>query len=444
MNIYRNLSFETFALILIACVAFRANAFEVSVTDKYQKIFEEKAASSTGLDKVYVANGITPSFQIRISDAGSSQVSGFKYSSLGGGYASEIKLAGMDDGYIVEDVEGNCGYIFESENERKCIWVVDYSEYKLIVESVSASAESDCSRTVVDISGSGSPIKYYALDGRPCILSREIKVEYSNLEWSESETMFKEKEITSVLESLPSKYTISPPLYTASIVKLSGDRFLDFWAQPVAMESEKINASGIAVHASCRRINSGDEPEGDSELSGSAPIEIKFTSEVTDNVAHYEWQISTTPDFEELKYRFNEKDLEFTFDEAGKHYVRFIGSNADGSCESIGEVFEIAIDPSDLKIPNAFSPNGDGVNDVWRVSAKSLVQFKCTIFDRNGRELYFFDTPDGGWDGSYKGKKVASGVYYYVLEAKGADGKVYKKGGDINIVGYRKVSNIQN
>ena len=39
-----------------------------------------------------------------------------------------------------------------------------------------------------------------------------------------------------------------------------------------------------------------------------------------------------------------------------------------------------------------------------------------------------------GWDGKYKGKYVKPGVYYYVIEAKGADGKEYKKKGDINIL----------
>lgn len=45
-----------------------------------------------------------------------------------------------------------------------------------------------------------------------------------------------------------------------------------------------------------------------------------------------------------------------------------------------------------------------------------------------------------GWDGKYKGKLVKPGVYYYVIRAKGADGKIYKLSGDINIIRFNEHS----
>lgn len=51
--------------------------------------------------------------------------------------------------------------------------------------------------------------------------------------------------------------------------------------------------------------------------------------------------------------------------------------------------------------------------------------------------MYHFKDPAGGWDGRYKGKLVAPGVYYYVIKAKGADGKNYKRSGDINILRFK-------
>ena len=45
--------------------------------------------------------------------------------------------------------------------------------------------------------------------------------------------------------------------------------------------------------------------------------------------------------------------------------------------------------------------------------------------------------PSQGWDGRYNGKLVPAGVYYYVIKARGTDGKNYKKSGDINIVRYK-------
>ena len=162
---------------------------------------------------------------------------------------------------------------------------------------------------------------------------------------------------------------------------------------------------------------------------------------MTDAVIHDEWQIASDPDFEYIIYRFNERDLNYTFNDEGQYYVRFVGSNDDGSCEAFGDTYEIGIGASELRIPNAFSPDGDGVNDIWKVGYRSLIEFRCWIFDRNGNQLYYFDRPEDGWDGKYKGKIVGPGVYFYVIEATGADGRKYKQGGDINIIRYRKFGN---
>ena len=62
------------------------------------------------------------------------------------------------------------------------------------------------------------------------------------------------------------------------------------------------------------------------------------------------------------------------------------------------------------------------------------MSFECHIFNRYGREITSFNDPAMGWDGTYKGKLVPAGVYYYVIKAKGADGKQYELSGDINIL----------
>ncbi len=87
-------------------------------------------------------------------------------------------------------------------------------------------------------------------------------------------------------------------------------------------------------------------------------------------------------------------------------------------------------------MPNAFSPNDDGVNDEWKVAYRSLLTFNCWIFDRQGHQICHLTSPDQGWDGKIGGKTVDSGVFYYVIEATGTDGKKYKKSGDINVVKY--------
>ena len=70
----------------------------------------------------------------------------------------------------------------------------------------------------------------------------------------------------------------------------------------------------------------------------------------------------------------------------------------------------------------------------WKVAYKSIVEFKCWIFNRWGEQIYHYQDPSGGWDGRYHGKLVPPGVYYYVIEARGADGQKYKLKGHINIL----------
>jgi gliding motility-associated-like protein len=74
---------------------------------------------------------------------------------------------------------------------------------------------------------------------------------------------------------------------------------------------------------------------------------------------------------------------------------------------------------SELKIPNAFSPNGDGINDTWRIDVlavypKSVVR----IFDRYGLQVYSSTGYNTPWDGRKNGKPVPVGIYYYLIDTK--------------------------
>jgi gliding motility-associated-like protein len=68
-------------------------------------------------------------------------------------------------------------------------------------------------------------------------------------------------------------------------------------------------------------------------------------------------------------------------------------------------------------IPNVFSPNGDGKHDTWRIEYLNKYPF-CTVdvFDRNGQPVYHSYRYDSEWDGTYNGKPVPMGVYYYVIK----------------------------
>jgi len=87
----------------------------------------------------------------------------------------------------------------------------------------------------------------------------------------------------------------------------------------------------------------------------------------------------------------------------------------------------IKVLPLDVLIPNAISPNHDGVNDVWNI--QHLDQFAtCTvnIFNRYGQKLFTSTGYARPWDGTYKNKRLPAGTYYYIIDLK--DGSAVRSG----------------
>jgi gliding motility-associated-like protein len=69
-----------------------------------------------------------------------------------------------------------------------------------------------------------------------------------------------------------------------------------------------------------------------------------------------------------------------------------------------------------ISIPNVFTPNGDALNETFKVSSANIEGFRMEIFDRWGLHLATLNSPTEGWDGKYgKGKACTEGTYYYVV-----------------------------
>ncbi len=85
---------------------------------------------------------------------------------------------------------------------------------------------------------------------------------------------------------------------------------------------------------------------------------------------------------------------------------------------------------SELWVPNAFSPNNDGVNDIFLIGhTEDLVEFELTIYNRWGEQVYYSTNPYEGWDGSYEGNRCPVGVYHYVVEYLGQCNVLLEKEG---------------
>ncbi len=85
-------------------------------------------------------------------------------------------------------------------------------------------------------------------------------------------------------------------------------------------------------------------------------------------------------------------------------------------------------------VPNAFTPNGDGRNDLFQVYGNSIKSVNMWIYDQWGSMLFSSNRQSAGWDGTYKGKAQPVGVYVYYLEATMNDGQIVKKKGTIDLL----------
>lgn len=188
--------------------------------------------------------------------------------------------------------------------------------------------------------------------------------------------------------------------------------------------------------------------QSEAAIAQSAPLTVTFkaNAENTDGwTAHYEWHFYKEGARDRVYLRRYEENTTYTFTKAGAHSIELWAVFTRGT-DSVAYTKEywsaeatpltVTISESKLEMPNAFSPNGDGINDIYKAKEgfSSIVEFEATIFNRWGQKLYSWTDPAGGWDGTYKGKKVAQGVYYVLVKAKGADGRKFNIKRDVNLL----------
>ncbi|MCX6230149.1 MAG: SBBP repeat-containing protein [Bacteroidetes bacterium] len=144
--------------------------------------------------------------------------------------------------------------------------------------------------------------------------------------------------------------------------------------------------------------------------------------DATTQYASYLWQdMSTNPGY--------------TVNQSGVYWVRV---SIDSNCivsDTISIGYEDCHDPR-IFIPNSFTPDGDGLNDVFKVETnENFKEFEMYIYNRWGEQI--FESPDKsiGWDGTYKGDKAPVGAYIYMLTATIKETNVQiKRSGSVSLV----------
>jgi len=105
-------------------------------------------------------------------------------------------------------------------------------------------------------------------------------------------------------------------------------------------------------------------------------------------------------------------------------------------CPGVARTYVITVKPlnKDVFVPNVFSPNGDGKNDILYAYGNYIDKLDMRIFNQWGEQITTITDKSKGWDGTHRGKAQPVGVYVYVLQATLSDGRTVKMKGSITLL----------
>lgn len=177
-------------------------------------------------------------------------------------------------------------------------------------------------------------------------------------------------------------------------------------------------------------IDSGDPAEG------PAPLLVKFINE-SENGMNFTWIYDASED-SELSDVESTTDLEYepeyTYYRPDDYYPSLAAESEEGCVDTFELTEPITVLPSELEVPNVFTPDGDDINPYFTVKHQSLKEFHIRIYSRTGNLVYKNDINDvnewEGWDGNImnSSRPAPPGAYYYVIEATGWDEVRYNNG----------------
>jgi gliding motility-associated-like protein len=143
------------------------------------------------------------------------------------------------------------------------------------------------------------------------------------------------------------------------------------------------------------------------------------------NAVTYDWQ------YQGASFS-TQTDASMTVGGIGTYCFTLFAYNQLGCMNSTTKCAEV-IRNEIIYIPNAFSPNGDFVNNTLKVMGENFDMLNFEIYDRWGQLLFKTDEVTTGWDGNYKGKPMEVGTYFYMVEYS-ANGKFKVLKGDVSLI----------
>lgn len=366
-------------------------------------------------------NGETASFEWTKYNVQSGTFDFFRNDSPG---SSTSNAPDLEDGCYQVNITSSSGVI-----STYTAWV-----FNNFIDATADIPESDCTSFLLEGNFESPALVYTDLsNGQSLELTKDIKVE-----WREGQSVF---------SRIVSYRNYAPPTQDTNYTFEVSDRFGCTGQANVTYVSIVTKASFEYTIA---------EQKSDIKKV-EAPLTVTFTNTSENgDPGKFEWFI-----FKDLQKIKDEKDAGtfkdsimevvyndspvYTFEESGEYLVKLVSKHVSefGTCTDTFYIPEsIVIDSAFIDAPNVFTPNGDGTNDKFAIKFFSMKTVKITIFNRWGKVIHkwesnnvqgFFNTATSitasVWDGKVGGKLATPGVYYYVAEGIGRDGKKKKANG---------------
>ncbi|EAZ82067.1 T9SS C-terminal target domain-containing protein [Algoriphagus machipongonensis] len=156
--------------------------------------------------------------------------------------------------------------------------------------------------------------------------------------------------------------------------------------------------------------------------------QVLFESEIPEEFIAWEWHFGDGQ-------KSTDKDPVHVFEKAGAFEVTLTAYDLYG-CSSVEKNTVQVTQPEEMVvIPNAFSPNGDGLNDTFIPKMKAVTNFSMEVFNTWGEKMYATTSLESkGWDGTYKGQALPAGNYLYKITYTSATGENLSLTGGITLI----------
>lgn len=125
--------------------------------------------------------------------------------------------------------------------------------------------------------------------------------------------------------------------------------------------------------------------------------------------------------------------LDYQFVDTGHYVIDYIAIN-DLGCEDTSSVRILVFDEFEFIIPNVFTPNNDGVNEVFQMRACGVYEYEIQIYNRFGDKVFESNSMNINWDGRISGRKASSGSYYYTIRIRDFRGEYLNYNGAVTVL----------